>query len=112
MSIVDSFRFWVRRTVGNQCVRRWRSDGDGGVDSKACLLQSWSLAPEGQHAKADILRLLVENGGVLEQSQIADDSAWSRSTVSRHIRELEQAEHLDRRDNGCSFYVFLPGAVS
>ncbi|MFC6725839.1 helix-turn-helix transcriptional regulator, partial [Halobium palmae] len=56
-----------------------------------------------------ILQLLAENDGRLMQSELVDQTGWSKSKVSRRLSALEEEGQVSKISLGRQNIVTLPG---
>ncbi|MFB6299692.1 MAG: binary toxin-like calcium binding domain-containing protein [Halobacteriales archaeon] len=58
-----------------------------------------------------VLALLEEHGGRLQQSDIVDETEWSKATVSRILSRMEDADQIEKISVGRGNIIALPDAA-
>lgn len=65
----------------------------------------------GREKEGVIAERLAANGGEMPQKQLVEDTEWAKSTVSKHLREMERAGDVVRVKAGREKIVYLPEAA-
>ncbi|MFC4359605.1 helix-turn-helix domain-containing protein [Halobium salinum] len=89
--------------------RTARRGDDGGTDTSDGGAAA-TAAPDTVVTDEDrILQLLAENDGRLMQSELVDQTGWSKSKVSRRLSALEEEGQVSKISLGRQNIVTLPG---
>lgn len=80
--------------------------GEGGAESDVSLDDGSNLLPRPEQ----LVVVLKSNGGRLRQQEIIAETGWSSSTVSRHLRRLEDEGRIVRVLVKGEYLVLLPEA--
>ncbi|MFC6731790.1 helix-turn-helix domain-containing protein [Haladaptatus sp. DYSN1] len=96
---------------GEKTVARNRTVGEENktaVDPAELQTPSDVLAKLGQLPEEFVIHLLESNDGRLKQQAFTELTAWSPSTTSRLLQELEEDGHIVRVQIGIEKIVYLP----
>ncbi|MDY6818423.1 MAG: binary toxin-like calcium binding domain-containing protein [Halobacteriales archaeon] len=85
------------------------TDGDGGEMTPEPTEQATTNVPLTNEDR--VVALLEDHGGRLEQSEIVEETEWSKATVSRILSRMEEAEQIEKISVGRGNIIALPDAA-
>ena len=96
--------------LGSSLIYLLLIDKNESVSSETSLMRSnWDKVLEGVSNvdERKIIQLIIDEGGTIFQSQLVDESGYSKSKVSLVLDRLEARNILERRRHGMSNVIVL-----